>query len=278
MPVYQVTSFFRNTARCSGWTHSFYLDADTALNAIVQMSNVWTNLRGVWAANVECTHIRASRTDIIGDAFVRNPFDDLRGPLANLAQLETHEALLVHFYVSPTQKIPYILKGWADAAMQRNNVGDVRALEPAGAQFFFKFVDELKAHRFALRVLSPRTPQGGRIIQSIVYDDDEMGYRVTTQAATGIETGDEIFIGGPQAKDFPTLKGSQIALVEGPTVFLVRVEKSCRDKPYKGSLKVWRRQFTFPQITDGNPVRVVTRKSGRPFGLLAGRTSPRTCP
>lgn len=268
---WQAQALFKNQARGSGWSHSFYFFQESAQAVVTRAKRCWFQLvHETFARNVLLEYIRVSSVNVSGDALISPMY--AAGKEGNLSQNEEHEALICHGRITDGRKVIYIIKGWSPNSILRTFGADNILLQAEAAGAFAAFNNALVDEGAAVRTINAMLPSTGRIVEEIVYNDLFFQYEITTQAPHGGETGDTFYFGGKSTKNFPALKGNQTVVVLNPNQLAVRIPKDCHDTPYDGGFKVWRRFHSFNLLTSMEAVRIGTRKSGRPFGVPVGRT------
>lgn len=270
MPTYQCTFGFVSRPEGGAWSHTWYREEASHKDAMTKAKSLASLIAKKQPPNVSIDSIRVSDVDILGDALLETN-EPLAGGGALLAG-DNSMGALVRFRVQAGQHVDQILKAATVGEITRGPNSQL-ILSATGKKRFEEWADAIISGGWLFRVQSTNQAES-KIIEQIdlLLESDEFALTV---AGFNPAAGAAIKIFGTTKKLWKSISGQQTVLKKNEAgQIILRAPIPCNQEPYYGGLKVVPVTYVYAPPTAREIRRYASRKSGRPFGQLRGRSSP----
>lgn len=246
-----------------GWSESYY----STFNLIANVAGAETTLRnarrGILSNQCRITHVRISDEEVFRDVFIKDlSADDGEGTQIAAAAMPNLGVLVQ--YASGVTVVKKFIRGIPDTLSA--NVGRY-VPNPAWAFAFGLYSGTLAAAAQGWAILTMDTTQP---LLAVTGEADAVAgvtAQITVGAGHGLVSGDRVRISGGFGTNI--VKGVFAVTVLDGTRFTVPWTKT--PIVYAGGAKMQKRLQTLKLIDKVEPMRIITRRAGRPFGSPVGR-------
>lgn len=261
MAIFKATFFF--VQHKAGWTETFYSSKDSHAAVLADVQHVVPFRVGLLGSNTALEYVRVSDDAIQGDVdtFVP-PLADQKNTFVNAGSSDfQNTGMVVRLHASPIGNRSLTMRGIPDGI-----VDDGGKLAMTG-NFLLRFNSWTTAiiNRFGIKRKDPANPR--LTINSILWNQPTQRAEIGFNVPHGMVTGDFVQLGGElPAAD---LRGIHRVVAVGANSVFVKA-------PFLvlGNLGfAWGRKVSYivSNIIKATPLRVSSRKAGRPFGVPVGR-------